>query len=703
MFPAPMWSPTRTPVYANKRPSWQGALTFKGKTVQCVKCEDAPLALPGDLELEEKFKEHLLFRPEEMRLPHFVLLPLGTGASSAHKWTEFLGYLSTNQKLAVVILEGWQLLMPPPPTIPIAGTPLRVYYRPYSVPVSRVTNLNATPSLVYTQPPQPAQPAVQARSGTHVHPSHLETLEQMHAAWAFGAVAELIDNARDAKATRLDILIEEMVSDEGALPVLQVIDNGQGMNHDEIVKMLSFGHKRPKESDTEQIGHFGVGFKTGAMRIGKDAVILTQSKNTCSMGFLSKSYNADLEILEVPIITYKRFTNGQMVLDESVCTKEDEKKVKEAVAKHSPFKNDLSIGAQFAKIEKTGTRIFVYNLEQWDGNCIFEWNPKTVVKTEASAEKKTPGDIKIRSRRVRVRAGQTSTEVPLDYSLREYAEVLFLRPCMKIYLQGTPVISRNLARTFKDVEVYHYPFIHEKDPTKNKTIPLTLGKREVEFNRANCGIFLYWHGRLIEAYRRVGAMVHSADIGRGIIGVMDVTHIMDFGDGKVGVLNNKQGFTDSDRFLKLEKWLEKTFGTYWDEKFDQYKVFSKDDVKEGETVNFEEEGHWVQCSKCDKWRELPKGQTSDQYDEITWFCYMKPFLGNCNIPEDKQEHVVTVAINRDGNKKTAQLGNGSDSSVVANTGSSSSDDAGPSRPAKKLKRLQKGTKPVKTDVKKPKS
>lgn len=41
-----------------------------------------------------------------------------------------------------------------------------------------------------------------SRSGTHVHPSHLETLEQMHAAWAFGAIAELIDNSRDAKATR---------------------------------------------------------------------------------------------------------------------------------------------------------------------------------------------------------------------------------------------------------------------------------------------------------------------------------------------------------------------------------------------------------------------------------------------------------------------------------------------------------------------
>ena len=34
------------------------------------------------------------------------------------------------------------------------------------------------------------------------HPSYLETLGQNHASWMFGALAELIDNARDAKATR---------------------------------------------------------------------------------------------------------------------------------------------------------------------------------------------------------------------------------------------------------------------------------------------------------------------------------------------------------------------------------------------------------------------------------------------------------------------------------------------------------------------
>jgi hypothetical protein len=47
---------------------------------------------------------------------------------------------------------------------------------------------------------------------------------------------------------------------------------------------------------------------------------------------------------------------------------------------------------------------------------------------------------------------------------------------------------------------------------------------------------------------------------------------------------------------------------------------------------------------------------------------MQPFGGNCSIPEDKQDHIVTIAINRDGNKRKLQLANGSDNSVIANTG-----------------------------------
>lgn len=60
----------------------------------------------------------------------------------------------------------------------------------------------------------------------------------------------------------MDISVEEMMLEgKTTIPVLQFVDNGRGMNHEEIVKMLSFGHKRPDETDAEQIGHFGVGFK----------------------------------------------------------------------------------------------------------------------------------------------------------------------------------------------------------------------------------------------------------------------------------------------------------------------------------------------------------------------------------------------------------------------------------------------------------
>lgn len=40
------------------------------------------------------------------------------------------------------------------------------------------------------------------RNYVTAHPSYLKTLGQAHSSWIFGAVAELVDNARDAKATK---------------------------------------------------------------------------------------------------------------------------------------------------------------------------------------------------------------------------------------------------------------------------------------------------------------------------------------------------------------------------------------------------------------------------------------------------------------------------------------------------------------------
>lgn len=45
------------------------------------------------------------------------------------------------------------------------------------------------------------------------------------------------------------------------IPLLSVIDDGQGMTHQNIVIMTCFGHKQPEKDDPEHIGRFGVGFK----------------------------------------------------------------------------------------------------------------------------------------------------------------------------------------------------------------------------------------------------------------------------------------------------------------------------------------------------------------------------------------------------------------------------------------------------------
>lgn len=45
------------------------------------------------------------------------------------------------------------------------------------------------------------------------------------------------------------------------IPVLSVVDDGHGMSHIQILRMLSLGHKQPYDDDPHHIGRFGVGFK----------------------------------------------------------------------------------------------------------------------------------------------------------------------------------------------------------------------------------------------------------------------------------------------------------------------------------------------------------------------------------------------------------------------------------------------------------
>ncbi|XP_042493760.1 MORC family CW-type zinc finger protein 3-like isoform X2 [Macadamia integrifolia] len=466
-----------------------------------------------------------------------------------------------------------------------------------------------------------------------VDPGYLKTLGQSHSGWVFGAIAELVDNSRDAKAANLDISIENVYFKilGKDIPMLSVIDDGRGMSHKELVRMVSFGCKQPNVDDPDRVGRFGIGFKTGAMRLGQDAFVLSQTTDSRCIAFLSQSLNEDKDNLEIPILSYSR--RGQvMEIDTTVQSKELADYNLKRIKDFSPF-DEYFIGVKSGLFSEklTGTQIYIWNLDKWGSEYCLEW--QTGRKGNSSCDQ---GDILIRSRRIRSRPGQISQKVPLDYSLRSYMEVIFLDPRMKISVQGSLVKTRPLARSLNRTVVV-------EDTLLGKPVKLTLGRSQLEWEQMNCGMFLYWHGRLIEAYKRVGGMVYNADMGRGVIGVIDVTDLMDDGNGCVWVHNNKQGFQDCQPYAELEQWLGIQSNVYWDKNFDTLEVRKKD-------AKYKPDHEWVQCDKCRKWRVLPSGFDSNKLPDqcnVCRFCQLPPFKGECAKPEQQTGRgIITIDAKR---------------------------------------------------------
>ncbi|XP_020271089.1 MORC family CW-type zinc finger protein 2B-like isoform X1 [Asparagus officinalis] len=614
------------------------------KSICRASCSDFPFKVPTCWTICE-FRPSSMYR--ESTLPRYQLYPQPENLHEKNEWPNFMTYLWKRAKVAVVKLRccSFYLLAPDPefthvialckrktPLAPVdqemsdnnwehSGSNLAEDHgRNYCKNV-RFSGINGASAMLGDD--------VLGRCFVRTDPSYLRTLSQTHAAWAFGAIAELIDNSRDADATRLGISVEYLYSKKVGekIPVLSVVDDGTGMSHQDIMRMLSFGHKQPDEETPDRIGRFGIGFKTGAMKLGKDVLVLSQTTGSRSVAFLSQSYNEDKENLEIPIIAYRKL-GAFMEVDLSIQSEASANLKLNAIKEFSPF-NEYLLGERLGLFGEmaTGTQIYIWNLDKWSSDYSLQWED-----SESMVEDGVRGDILIRSRRIRSRPGQISQEVPLDYSLQAYLEVIFLDPRMKIIVQGSSVKSRPLAKSLNKTSVV-------RGTIMGKDIHLTLGRSQIEWERMNGGVFLYWHGRLIEAYKRVGSMIHNADVGRGVLGVVDVSALMDDNKGNVWVLNNKQGFQDCEAYAKLEEWLGSKIDEYLDENFD------KVDLKRG-GEKCKPDHEWVQCDKCRKWRILSTGFDIDSLPP-EWFCYMPPFNGACDDPEQQTARgVITIAAKR---------------------------------------------------------
>uniref|UniRef100_A0ACD5TZT0 Uncharacterized protein n=1 Tax=Avena sativa TaxID=4498 RepID=A0ACD5TZT0_AVESA len=622
-------------------------LTMDSKTICRTKVSDVPdtIKVPSIWTII-KFVPNREYRQSDFL--KFSLLPDPEDDHQTKEWERFLCYLCSSGKDGIVKFRSgtFYILAPKPRSfshvVILYETGLKepgVYKN--MAGLSGRSNRNEEicdnkphPNLAVTK-----RESTPTRNFVSTDPNYIQTLSQTHAGWIFGAIAELIDNSRDAGASRLDISIQYMFSKQagGKVPVLCVVDNGHGMTYAEMMRMVSFGHKRPDEHIKDQIGTFGIGFKTGAMKLGRDAVVLTQTSNSRSVSFLSQSFNKNKDILEIPVVTYCK--KGQyMQFDLNMQSEVTAEYNLNAIKEFSPF-NEYVIGEKVALFgeEGTGTQVYIWNLDTWGTGYTLEWDSE---KTDENSAGHGNGDILIRSKRVRSRPGQTTGNVPLDYSLKAYLEVMFMNPQMKITVQGSQVIICHLEKTLQNTSVLSGEIM-------GKTIQLTLGRSDVEWGRMNCGIFLYWHGRLIESYKRVGGQKHNADMGRGIIGVADITDLIDDENGNTWVLNSKQGFQDCEIYAKLEEWLGRKTDEYWDTNFDRLNLRKSGD-------RLEAVDDWVQCYSCRKWRMLNAGFNIESLPS-EWFCHLPPFNGRCEIPEEQMEvGVITVAEKRSGHNKAAQ-------------------------------------------------
>lgn len=96
--------------------------------------------------------------------------------------------------------------------------------------------------------------------------------------------------------------------------MLCFLDDGDGMEPDEIASVMRFGSSCKKSGESNMIGQYGNGLKSGSMRIGKDFILLTKKESTMSCLMLSRTFHETESLNEVivPMPSWNRQTRLAM-------------------------------------------------------------------------------------------------------------------------------------------------------------------------------------------------------------------------------------------------------------------------------------------------------------------------------------------------------------------------------------------------------
>ncbi|XP_030622888.1 MORC family CW-type zinc finger protein 3-like [Chanos chanos] len=453
-----------------------------------------------------------------------------------------------------------------------------------------------------------------------VSPKYLHANSTSHT-WAFGAIAELIDNAYDPDVRAKNFWIDKKVIKEKIC--LTFRDNGVGMDYEKMYKMLSFGFSEKEEIDGHApVGRYGNGFKSGSMRLGKDAIVFSKTKETMCVGLLSQTYLEEIgaENIIVPIVTFTDSGKNQIQAspEHADCLRD--------ILKHSLFQNVEELRKQFQAIstrsqtyEKTGTYIIIWNLRKTSER------PTEFDFDENRFDIRIPADQHENKKKTFTKPERVLQSVPeSDYSLRAYCSILYMKPRMQINIRGkrvdTQLISKSLAFTRR--------YFYSPSCRPSKRVPINFG-----FNtksKEHYGLMIYNNNRLIISYKRIGCQLMPSDEGVGVIGVIECDFLTP--------THNKQDFDNTVDYRRTIRNLETKLKEYWKKVCAENNSGDPNSSGPVEDMMERPDQIWKQCSDCLKWRKLPDNTNPDRVPE-EWSCSMNPNkqFSSCDVPEEQED------------------------------------------------------------------
>ncbi|XP_054568068.1 MORC family CW-type zinc finger protein 1 [Eptesicus fuscus] len=491
----------------------------------------------------------------------------------------------------------------------------------------------------------------------------------------FGALAELLDNARDAGAARLDVFSVDNEKLQGGF-MLCFLDDGCGMSPGEASDIIYFGTSKKRLSTLKFIGQYGNGLKSGSMRIGKDFILFTKKEETMTCVFFSQTFceGEGLSEVVVPMPSWLTKTRESVTDDPQKFSTE-----LSIIYKYSPYKTEAELMRQFDLIYgKCGTLLVIYNLK-----LLLSGEPELDVKTDKE-------DILM---------AEALEDFPERWSFRAYTSVLYFDPLMRIFIQAKKVKTKHLChclyrprkylyitssfkgafknevkkaeeavkiaelvlkdariranqpdgtslssptqdvlqKALEDVEAKHKILKEKRRELKTaRTLSLFFGVN-IE-HRSHAGMFIYSNNRLIKMHEKVGPQLKLKSLlGAGVIGIVNIPlEIME-------PSHNKQEFLNVQEYNHLLRVMgqflvqyckdtgisNRNLTLFWNEFGYQN---NKDTERSLESIQHQRRQAMaipfiIQCDLCLKWRVLPPS-TDYQEKELLdiWICANNPNL-----------------------------------------------------------------------------